>query len=95
MDMLVTGKAVGSVPGGSFAPTKAQGGFSEMLEGVLKDTLTTGADADRQVLAAVENKADLPNVVAAISSAEVTLQAIVAVRDKVIAAYQELMRMPI
>jgi flagellar hook-basal body complex protein FliE len=35
------------------------------------------------------------DVVTAITSAEVTLQTVVAVRDKMIQAYQEILRMPI
>ena len=38
---------------------------------------------------------DIRDVVMAVNNAEVTLQTAVAVRDKVIAAYQEIMRMPI
>ena len=40
-------------------------------------------------------KADLGQVVTAVSNAEVTLQAAVAVRDKVIQAYMDIIRMPI
>jgi flagellar hook-basal body complex protein FliE len=42
-----------------------------------------------------ESKADLTDVVQAVTSAELTLQTVVAVRDRLIAAYQEIMRMPI
>jgi flagellar hook-basal body complex protein FliE len=40
-------------------------------------------------------KAELSDVIAAVSQAEVSLQTVVAVRDKVIAAYQDIMRMGI
>lgn len=39
--------------------------------------------------------ADLTDVVTAVGKAELTLQTVVAVRDKVIQAYQEVLRMPI
>ena len=45
--------------------------------------------------AAIQNKADLTEVVTAITNAEVTLQTVVAVRDRMISAYQQIMRMPI
>jgi flagellar hook-basal body complex protein FliE len=38
---------------------------------------------------------DLNNVVMAVANAEVSLQAAVAVRDKVIQAYMDIVRMPI
>jgi flagellar hook-basal body complex protein FliE len=37
----------------------------------------------------------LVDVVTAVAEAETTLQTVVAVRDKVIAAYQDIMKMPI
>ena len=43
----------------------------------------------------VSGKAELIDVVTAISSAEASLETVMAVRDQVISAYQEIMRMPI
>jgi flagellar hook-basal body complex protein FliE len=43
----------------------------------------------------VAGNVDIRDVVMAVNNAEVTLQTVVAVRDKVIAAYQDIMRMPI
>jgi flagellar hook-basal body complex protein FliE len=43
----------------------------------------------------VAGKADIVDVVNAVNSAELTLDTVVAVRDKVIAAYQNIMQMPI
>ena len=40
-------------------------------------------------------KADLTDVVTAVTNAEMTLQTVTAVRDKVVSAYQEILRMPI
>jgi flagellar hook-basal body complex protein FliE len=44
---------------------------------------------------AVTGEADIVDVVQAVGNAEITLQTVVAVRDRVISAYQEIMRMPI
>ena len=44
---------------------------------------------------AVTGEADITDVVQAVTSAELTLQTVVAVRDRMISAYQEIMRMPI
>ena len=43
----------------------------------------------------LSSQADLNEIVTAVNNAEMTLQTVVAVRDKVIQAYQEIMRMPI
>ena len=44
---------------------------------------------------AVVGEADLVEVVTAVNSAEMALQTVVTVRDRVISAYQEILRMPI
>lgn len=44
---------------------------------------------------AAVGKADLTEVVTAVTNAEVTLQTVTAVRDRVVNAYQEILRMPI
>ena len=44
---------------------------------------------------AIAGEADVTDVVMAVTNAETTLQTVVAVRDRVMAAYQEILRMPI
>ena len=46
-------------------------------------------------LAAVADQADLTQVVTAVAEAETMLNTVVAVRDRVIEAYKDIMRMPI
>ncbi len=48
-----------------------------------------------QGMAAAAGKSDIVDVVTAISAAESSLETVVAVRDQVIQAYQEILRMPI
>jgi flagellar hook-basal body complex protein FliE len=43
----------------------------------------------------LEGKLDAQSVVEAVAAAELTLQTVTAVRDRVVEAYQELIRMPI
>jgi flagellar hook-basal body complex protein FliE len=43
----------------------------------------------------VQGQGSLIDVVTAVSSAEASLETVMAVRDQVISAYQEIMRMPI
>ena len=44
---------------------------------------------------AIKGTADMQDVVMAVSNAETALQTVVAVRDKVVTAYQEILQMPI
>ena len=54
--------------------------------------MRSGEDASAR---AVTGEAELTEVVQAVTAAEVTLETVVAVRDRMISAYQEIMRMPI
>lgn len=73
----------------------AGSGFTDVLKQVTKDAVATTREAEKQSLAAAEGKADLNQVVNAVTAAEVTVQTVTAVRDRVISAYQEILRMPI
>jgi flagellar hook-basal body complex protein FliE len=54
-----------------------------------------GRKSDGQAQAMAAGKANIVDVVTAVSETEVAVEAMVSVRDKVIAAYEEIMRMPI
>jgi flagellar hook-basal body complex protein FliE len=69
--------------------------FGAMLKSVMTDTVKASKHAEHQIAAQVQGKAELIDVVTAISSAEASLETVMAVRDQVINAYQEIMRMPI
>jgi len=80
--------------GGLGGPGGVQG-FGDMLRGVVENMASTSIHAEQQTASAVAGTADLVDVVTAVAEAEVTLQTVVAVRDNVITAYQEIMKMPI
>ena len=86
-----------ALPTGPVAAKEAAGpSFGEMVENAAKEALTTAKGAETLgIKAAAGAPVELTDVVTAVSNAEVTLQTVVAVRDKVIAAYQDIMRMPI
>jgi flagellar hook-basal body complex protein FliE len=69
--------------------------FGEMLNSAMQDTIQQSRQAESQMIAGVQGKADLVNVVTAVSSAETSLQTVMAVRDQVISAYQQIMQMQI
>lgn len=60
------------------------------------DALGTQANATDQAIGrAVTGQADLVNIVTAVAESETAVQTLVSVRDKVIAAYEDVMRMTI
>ena len=75
--------------------TTAPGQFAEMMQQVAENAIEAGEKAESLSAAAVQDKAELTEVVTAITNAEVTLQTVVAVRARTISAYQQIMRMPI
>jgi flagellar hook-basal body complex protein FliE len=78
------------------AADAAQGpGFGDMLKGVLNDAIASSRQAEQMMTAQVQGKANLVDVVTAISSAQTNLQTVMAIRDQVIAAYQQVMQMQI
>jgi flagellar hook-basal body complex protein FliE len=73
----------------------AAGGFETMLGDVLNGAVSAGKQAETAAINGMAKKAELVDVVTAVTQAEITLETVTAVRDKVIAAYQDIMRMPI
>ena len=69
--------------------------FASTLRNVATDSIATLQNAENKTLMAAAGKADVTDVVTAMSEAEVTLQTVIAVRNKVVQAYQEILRMPI
>lgn len=69
--------------------------FAEMIQDVASNAIESSKQAEGLSAAAIQEKADLTDVVTAIANAEVTLQTVVAVRDRIISAYQQILRMPI
>ena len=69
--------------------------FASVLKDATKMAIGTAKGAEQSSLAAVAGKADIREVVAAVANAEMTLETVVNVRDKVINAYNEILRMPI
>lgn len=85
----------GPVPGAGGAKTADSGGFGAMLEQVVGSVADAGRTADSQAMQAAQGRGDLVDVVTAVAESEVALETLVSVRDRVISAYEEIMRMPI
>ena len=88
-------QGTGGVKGPGLA--QAEGGldFGSMVKNAMGEVMQTSKKAEHQMAAQVAGKAELVDVVTAISAAEASLETVMAVRDQVISAYQEIMRMPI
>lgn len=69
--------------------------FSSFLKDSAREVVNTMRTSEAMSAKAVTEQADLTDVVQAVTAAELTLQTVVAVRDRMLTAYQEIMRMPI
>ena len=85
-------QAYGAVESGAEDPGT---GFGATLSRALQNVAQSGQTADALATQAVEGHANLTEVVTAVSQAELALQTTTAIRDRVVSAYQDIMRMPI
>ncbi|MCX8507257.1 MAG: flagellar hook-basal body complex protein FliE [Rhodobacteraceae bacterium] len=73
------------------APQPGGGGFGALL-GNFADTLKAGEETAK---AAMTGSADPHALVQALASSELAVETVVTLRDKVVEAYQEILRMPV
>ena len=71
------------------------GGFGAALGRAMEQAVEVGRSADVTATRALTGEGSVTDLVLAVSRAELTLQTAVAVRDRVVAAYQDIARMPI
>ena len=70
-------------------------GFGSTLQRALQDVVQTGHDADTQAIHGISGEGNITDVVMAVSRAQLALQSTVAIRDRVVQAYQDIMKMSI
>lgn len=103
MTPLVAMRAYAAASGQGASPTRALGNaaeaggtsFADLLRNSMTDAVQASRAAETQMTAQVQGRAQLVDVVTAVANAEQSLETVMAVRDQMIAAYQEVMRMPI
>ena len=69
--------------------------FSDILGDAVSGVIEAGRASEAMSIKAAVGQADLREVVTAVTSAEISLQTAIAIRDRVIQAYQEILTMPI
>jgi flagellar hook-basal body complex protein FliE len=83
-----------STSGASGASGASGGGFGDMVGDALKSTFDSVKASETVSANAMTGKASLTDVVTAVNGADVALKSVVAIRDKVISAYQDIIKMP-
>lgn len=73
----------------------AQAQFGDMVKSALEETVDLQKESENLTIKNIQGKADIQDVVLAVSNAEAALETVVAVRDTAIKAYNTIMQMNI
>lgn len=95
MSKLANRGAQGQSPAGLGSLSDGGVDFGALVRDSVQHVVDLGKASEGQQRNLLAGKADMVDVVTAVSETEVALETMVSVRDKVIAAYEEIMRMPI
>jgi len=71
------------------------GDFASILSETVQGVVESGKQSDQVAMNMLEGNASVVDMVTAVAETELAVETMVTVRDKVISAYQEIMRMPI
>jgi flagellar hook-basal body complex protein FliE len=85
-------RALPSALAGAAATPQQTGGFGEALEQALSSAATAAQQADRAAGAALNGAGSITDAVVALARADLALQAVSAVRDRAVQAYQDIAR---
>ncbi len=69
--------------------------FANVLQSTVNNATNQLRTAETYSAKALVNQADITDVVTAVNKAETTLQTVIALRDRLITAHQDIMKMPI
>ena len=69
--------------------------FSAVLKDAIGSVMDVGRKSDQQTVAMAAGKANVMDVVTAVAETDVAVSTLVSVRDKVIQAYEDIMKMSI
>jgi flagellar hook-basal body complex protein FliE len=97
-DMIIRNQPI-QVPGSALQPGAgagaADGGFKSVLKNALEDINSLQSQADDAVAKLQTNKGSMHDALIAMEKASLSFQTMVQVRNKIVEAYQEVMRMSV
>lgn len=86
-----------AMPGAQLGAASGQQGndFAQILAQSVQGVVDGGRASEKMSMDMVNGKANVVDMVTALSQTEMAIESIVTIRDRVIASYEEIMRMPI
>jgi flagellar hook-basal body complex protein FliE len=94
VDAVVGLSGAAAQPSGG-TPAKAAHGFGQSLQRVLAAAENSSKEANAAVGRMIEGSGEVHDAMIALQRADLTLQLTVQIRNKLVQAYQEIMRMPV
>jgi flagellar hook-basal body complex protein FliE len=94
----LTGFAAPATTGRTSGTPAAEGaapGFGDTLNRLVQSVERSGEEANTAVSQMVDGKADVHDAMIALQRADLTFQLSMQIRNKLVSAYQEIMRMPV
>jgi len=91
---MLTGLA-GTTPAGERPAAGAGARFAQALSRMVEETETAASDSNAKVSAMLDGTGDVHEAMIAMQRADMSLQLTVQVRNRLMNAYQEIMRMPV
>ena len=99
VDELMASQSYGNLQNalkGTMGAADDQGpGFADALEAALSDMRNTIQAGERASVDAMTGRGDVQSLAEALTATEMALETAVTVRDRVVEAYQEILRMPV
>lgn len=95
IDVASALRAYAAAPKPQAKPEGEDSGFGDMLAQTLENAVQTTRAGEQAMATGAAGKAELVDVVTAVANAETTMETVIALRDRMISAYQDIMRMPI
>lgn len=100
MSPMIAAKAYAAIQNQAATPTTASAAdagpsFTDLVKSAVNDAVTSSRTAESKMIGQAQGKVELVDAVTAISSAQSSLETVLAIRDQVIGAYQQIMQMPI
>ncbi len=68
--------------------------FANLVKGAIEEAKKIGERSEQLSIAGITDRADIGQVITAVAEAEITIQTVVTIRDKVLEAYKDIIRMP-
>ena len=95
LSMLTSSDPTGAATSTAKTATTGSGDFSHVMAKLSTDAVDNVKHAEAASVDGIEGKTDVQSVVQAVMTAQESLQTALAIRDKAVAAFQEVTRMAI